>query len=368
MQHRNLFTVSTSAIVLALAVSTPAKANSCKSEWIKAQELVNKNGPKVVKGICMVFSKNDQQKAEKCIADYEKTKSAIDNAITKINQNVGDSSLKIGPRGLGEHHWKRGDLRAQRTFIGPAIMSDSYTLDVERTGGGAKSTINGKVCFLDKDGNQAKVRNFTVSRSSAKVNLKESGVAGLAPVVLLSTPFSPFAGHKYQIRGNSGGEPKIVKDARSTVGAGSGSGAQLNGRTFLIQNVHSSKAMDASAPKQGANIHQWDVHNGNNQRWRLEEMKPGLFRLVSKANSMCLDLQWANKKEGGNVFLWPCAASAWNMEYQFRATGKQGEYTIYNPGSNKCLEVEKWYRHNGANIVQRSCTNNPNQRWRLSPR
>lgn len=366
MQPSKLFTVSSTAILLAMAVSTPAKANSCKSEWIKAKEIVNKNGPKVMQGICNFFNKNDPQKAEKCLADYEKAKAEIDKAITKVNQTAGDSGFKVGPRGLGEHDWKRGNLRAQRTFIGPAIMSDSYTLDMERTGGKAKSTINGKVCFLDKDGNQRKVRQFTVSRSSAKANVKESGVAGLIPVVLLSTKFNPLKGHNYQVRGNSGGEPKIVKDARAV--AGSGSGAKLNGRTFLIENVHSGKAMDASAPKQGANIHQWSVHNGANQRWRLEEMKPGLFRLVSKANNMCLDLQWANKKEGGNVFLWPCAANAWNMQYEFRAAGKQGEYKIYNPGSNKCLEVEKWYGHNGANIVQRSCNNNANQRWRLSPR
>ncbi len=370
MQRITLVTVSTAAILMTLGVSGTAKANSCKSEWIKAQELVAKSGPKVAQGVCQFFNKNDEQGAQKCVEDYEKFKTKFDQAVGQINKGVGDSPMKIGPRPLGNKVWKSGNLTAQRTFIGSTILSETHRLDLERTSKG-RADINVKVCYLDKDGNERKKRSFSLKRHQNKTTITEAGVDGLYPVVLLSSKVG-FGANKYKIRGEVGqGEPKRVKDARKVLArssGGNGGGNKLSGRTFLIQNVHSGKAMDASAPKKGANIHQWAIHNRNNQRWTLKPQNGGTFSLVSKANGMCLDLQWANKNEGGNVFLWPCAQNAWNMSYEFRPTGKPNEYTIYNRGSNKCLEVEKWYGHNGGNIVQRSCTNNPNQKWRLQPR
>lgn len=205
------------AAALTLGAAAPASAaNPCTSEWIKFKSFFDANGPKIAKGICQIFNKDDAAAAQKCVDDYERAKAQVDATIVKYNGMAGDSQWKVGPRGLGEGQWATGTLLAQRTFAGPPVMSDSYRLTVERTGGKAKNTMRGTVCFLDKDGQAVGAPqpfDFSVSRSSARFERNFTGVAGLTPVILLQKP-AGFNGHQYRIRGQSGGEPAIVSAAR----------------------------------------------------------------------------------------------------------------------------------------------------------
>ena len=216
---RKALTVSILTITSMLTIPSAARAGGagdCQSEWLKFKSFFDQNGPKIVKGICLAFNKNDAAAAERCVQDYERAKAQVDATIVKSNGMAGDSSWKVGPRGLGEGQWATGTLLAQRTFAGPPVMSDSYRLTVERTGGKAKNTMRGTVCFLDKDGQAVGAPqpfDFSVSRSSARFERNFTGVAGLTPVILLQKP-AGFNGHQYRIRGQSGGEPAIVSAAR----------------------------------------------------------------------------------------------------------------------------------------------------------
>ncbi|MEZ4448046.1 MAG: hypothetical protein R3B09_01120 [Nannocystaceae bacterium] len=209
------------AATMTFAAATSAHAgNPCTSEWMKFKSFFDTNGPKIAKGICQLFNKDDAAAAQKCVDDYERTKAKVDETITKYNAQAGDSSAKIGPRGLGEGQWATGTLLAERTFAGPAVMSDSYRLQLERTGGKATNQMKGTVCFLDDQGNAALAPvSFAVDRNNVRFDRTFTGVAGLTPVILLEKPFG-LNGHQYRIHGQSGAEPAIVAAARKVQGGG----------------------------------------------------------------------------------------------------------------------------------------------------
>lgn len=212
----------------ALSLGAPGEAaagNPCRSEWIKFKDFFDHNGPKIAKGICQLVNKDDAAAAEKCVSDYEAAKAKVDATINKYNAQTGDSQWKIGPRGLGEGAWLTGTLLAERTFAGPPVMSDTYRLELRRTGGKANKPMKGTVCFLDADGQAAlPPATFAIDAGRPTYDHTFADVAGLTPVILLEKPIGTN-GHKYTIRGASGGEPEVVRSARKTA-AGQGGGEQ----------------------------------------------------------------------------------------------------------------------------------------------
>ncbi|MEZ4382677.1 MAG: hypothetical protein R3A79_15170 [Nannocystaceae bacterium] len=230
---------ATAAAALLLGAASPAAAgNPCTSEWIKFKTFFDKNGPKIAKGICQLFNKDDAAAAQKCVQDYEQAKAKVDATIHKYNGMAGDSQWKVGPRGLGEGQWASGTLLYERTFAGPPVMSDSYRLDFERTGGKAKKAMRGTVCFLDENGQLAgSTASFSIDPGNTRYGNTFQGVAGLTPVILLEKP-PGTNGHQYRIKGQSGGEPAIVKQAREVKGGGACSNPCPNGGSFDGANCY----------------------------------------------------------------------------------------------------------------------------------
>lgn len=203
------------AMTAAFAPSAAQAGNPCQSEWTKFKSFFDQNGVKIARGVCQLVNSKDAAAAKKCVETFEAAKAKIDSTIGKYNAEAGDSSAKIGPRGLPEGVWATGTLLAERTFAGVPILSDSFRLELMRTGGKAKNTLKGTVCFLDADGNMAQpATNFSVDSGSPNYAQTFQGVAGLTPVILLEKPFG-INGHQYQIRGARGGEPAVVQQART---------------------------------------------------------------------------------------------------------------------------------------------------------
>lgn len=218
MSHRISTRILAASITAALAVLAPATAsagNPCQSEWVKFKTFFDQNGAKIARGVCQLVNQNDAAAAQKCVEDYDNAKQKIDAAIAKYNAQTDDSQWKIGPRGLGEAKWATGTLLGERTFAGAPVLSDSYRLELQRTGGKAKKSMKGTICFLDADGNLAlPATNFAVDASKPSYTNNFTGVAGLTPVILLEKPLG-LNGHQYQIRGTRGSEPEVVRTARA---------------------------------------------------------------------------------------------------------------------------------------------------------
>lgn len=213
--HRVL--VAAISVTAAAAMFAPATAHAghpCQSEWVKFKTFFDQNGAKIARGICQLVNKNDAAAAKKCVDDFEAARQKIDAKLAEYNASTGDSQGKIGPRGLGEATWATGTLLAERTFAGAPILSDSWRLELQRTGGKATKPMQATVCFLDSDGNMAlPAATFSIEASRPNYDNTFTGVAGLTPVILLEKPLG-LNGHQYQLRGTRGGEPTVVREAR----------------------------------------------------------------------------------------------------------------------------------------------------------
>lgn len=219
MSNRISHRIVASAIAAVAGVATlaPASASAghpCQSEWTKFKTFFDQNGAKIAKGVCQLVNKSDAAAAQACVDTFENAKKKIDDTLARYNAAADDTQWKVGPRGLGEAQWASGTLLAERTFAGAPILSDSYRLELQRTGGKAKNTLKGTVCFVDGDGNLAlPAATFTVDAGSPNYANNFTGVAGLTPIILLEKP-AGLNGHQYQIRGTRGAEPIVVSSAR----------------------------------------------------------------------------------------------------------------------------------------------------------
>ena len=206
--------ITVTAAVAVLAPASASAANPCQSEWTKFKTFFDQNGAKIARGICQLVNKDDAAAAKKCADDFDAAKQKIDAKLAEYNSKTGDSQWKIGPRGLGEATWASGTLLAERTFAGAPILSDSYRLELQRTGGKANKPMRGTVCFLDADGNLAlPATTFAIDEGRPTYDNTFNAVAGLTPVILLEKPLG-LNGHQYQIRGTRGTEPAVVQEAR----------------------------------------------------------------------------------------------------------------------------------------------------------
>ena len=214
---RNAVTITLTASILSVAGAAHA-ASPCTSEYVKFREFFDKNSAQIAKFTCNLVNGKDPAAAQRCVDDFNKIAQKASDLIVKANQATGDSNLTIGPRSLGEGVWRTGALQAQRTWVGVNVASDTYRVQMERTGGKAKSTVSGTVCFLDEKGDAVKTGNFTVNPGQPIFDQTFTDVAGLLPVVLLSMPLEPFNAHQYKISGTRGGVPQAVIDAQQIVG------------------------------------------------------------------------------------------------------------------------------------------------------
>jgi hypothetical protein len=54
----------------------------------------------------------------------------------------------------------------------------------------------------------------------------------------------------------------------------------------------------------GANVHQWSFHGGDNQRWKLQDAGDGYYFLVARQSGKVLDVSSSATKDGDNVHQW----------------------------------------------------------------
>ncbi|MCB1759812.1 MAG: RICIN domain-containing protein [Gammaproteobacteria bacterium] len=129
---------------------------------------------------------------------------------------------------------------------------------------------------------------------------------------------------------------------------------------------HSGKCLDVSGVSQndGANVHQWDCHSGDNQQWELIPHSSGAYQLRAKHSGKCLDGYWANS-QGDNLKQWSCASSgtSWISDQLFNLDkNSDGSYRITH-SSGKCVDVYNSSQDNGGKIGLWSSHSGSNQRW-----
>eukprot|EP00164_Ancoracysta_twista_P015917 GFYU01026497.1.p1 GENE.GFYU01026497.1~~GFYU01026497.1.p1 ORF type:complete len:330 (-),score=48.06 GFYU01026497.1:46-1035(-) len=128
---------------------------------------------------------------------------------------------------------------------------------------------------------------------------------------------------------------------------------------------HSGKCLDVAgkSTKNSANVEQYSVCNGDNQKWKLEAAGDGFWYIIAKHSGKCLDVAGKSVKNSANVEQYrPCNGD--NQKWRFQAA-EDGFWYIIAKHSDKCLDVAGKSVKNCANVQQYSLSSGHNQQWKL---
>jgi hypothetical protein len=133
----------------------------------------------------------------------------------------------------------------------------------------------------------------------------------------------------------------------------------------LIRARQSGRCLDVTggSTANGANVIQWACHDGSNQRWTLQAVGAGYYRLVVDHSDKCLDVTGGSTVNGANVIQWTCH-NGFNQQWRPVYSGA-GFYRFVARHSGRCLDVAGGSTANGANVIQWTCHNGFNQQWHL---
>ncbi len=88
-------------------------------------------------------------------------------------------------------------------------------------------------------------------------------------------------------------------------------------RDVVLTARHSGKVLDVAGVSRdnGARVHQWDWWGGPNQKWRLEDVGGGYFKVVSANSGKVLDVAGVSRDNGAPVHQWDWWAG-WNQHWR----------------------------------------------------
>lgn len=134
-------------------------------------------------------------------------------------------------------------------------------------------------------------------------------------------------------------------------------------QTYKLINVNSQKALDLyyGSKEDGANILQYTYNGYQNQKWYLQSLNNGYFKIINAASGKALD--GAGTSAGANVQQW----SFGNGENQQWSIQKvNGNYKIINRKSGLALDVSGASKSDNANVLQWNYKGSNNQLWRVA--
>ena len=145
----------------------------------------------------------------------------------------------------------------------------------------------------------------------------------------------------------------------------------LNDGYYRIVEVESGKVLDVSGAvaKNGTTVWQWDWNGSNAQKWRFKKHRMGGYTIVSALSSkLVLDVQGASTANGARVQIYTengSRAQAWNL-VAINSTVSNGDYTLANAGSGKMLDVSGASAADMANIWQYTRNGTKAQTFKLT--
>lgn len=139
-----------------------------------------------------------------------------------------------------------------------------------------------------------------------------------------------------------------------------------NGRYVLV-NKHSGKVIDVSGRSQsdGANVIQWSLGSGLNQRWDIAALGNGYYSIRAAHSGKSIDVGGNNRSNGANVLQWTYQGQS-NQQWQIVSNG-DGYYRILSRPNGRALEVADASSSNNGNIQMWDFSSADNQLWNLQP-
>ncbi len=175
-----------------------------------------------------------------------------------------------------------------------------------------------------------------------------------------------FTGNAAAITTNSDAWVEVSVSAQSyAVWAPEESGGDDLEGVYALRANHSDKAVDVEgvSTEDGANVHQWEYLEGDNQHWEIEALGGDEYRLIAQHSGNVLAA--AGTGDGDNV-----RQETWTDDPSQRWTLDDlgdGTYVVENVYSGKALDVDAVSTEDGANVQQWGYVGGDNQKWTLDP-
>jgi hypothetical protein len=130
---------------------------------------------------------------------------------------------------------------------------------------------------------------------------------------------------------------------------------------------HSGKVLDVEgiSTANGAWVHQWDNRGAGNQKWRLEPVGEGYYRVVAEHSGKVLDVANGSTANGAGVVQWDYWGGD-NQKWKPELVGS-GYYRLVAKHSGKVLDVAGISPANGAQLTQWDYVGGDNQLFLLEP-
>ena len=129
---------------------------------------------------------------------------------------------------------------------------------------------------------------------------------------------------------------------------------------YKIVSYNSGKVLDVEggASNLGTNVQQYEWNNSDAQKWKIEDLGNGEYSIISKCNGLYLDVSNASTNNGTNIQVYTsngCDAQKFKVRLSPDFTGKRtiedGTYTIMTClDKGKVIDVSEASRNNSANI------------------
>lgn len=134
-----------------------------------------------------------------------------------------------------------------------------------------------------------------------------------------------------------------------------------------IVNRNSKKALDVASWSldDHADVQQYELHRGDNQRWLLVPQEHGYHQLVAMHSGLALDVAGVSLDDGASVQQY-APHGGHNQQWRLVPDG-DGGFEIVARHSDKCLEVVGWSMDDHARVGQYHRHGGDNQKWMLEP-
>ncbi|MDM8541089.1 RICIN domain-containing protein [Desulfococcaceae bacterium HSG9] len=136
-------------------------------------------------------------------------------------------------------------------------------------------------------------------------------------------------------------------------------------KSYYILSKHNKKCLDVSGWRKddSAQIQQYRLHKGNNQRWQFVPIDEHYFAIMSRHSHKCLDVSGWRKED--SVPIQQYALHCGDNQLWELVPAHSGYYQIRSKYSGKCLDVSGWKKRSGTRIQQYDFHGGDNQLWKI---
>ena len=131
---------------------------------------------------------------------------------------------------------------------------------------------------------------------------------------------------------------------------------------YRVDNLNSGKSLDVTGASNEAAVQQWTYGNSENQKWRIEPLGSGLYKLKAMHSGRLLSIGASNMADGAKTTQWDDGTYN-DQKWFIQASGSGYRLVAYHSG--KCLDVPSSSTANGVQLQQWTCNGSSAQQFIL---